>query len=161
MEPEESNLQLMFRYMLTRFNPQWGRRLRVDFKWFTCKQHQGFFGSKVRGHIYKAWKKKHLPTTTTLYNIVISFQHLVVGQSLVYHERFPTLKTWSFIAKALGGWMMYGIASKNNFLAWEVAQYKLNLTLTETREWEDIMNKLSEEWCRKLENDSDNIYSDK
>jgi hypothetical protein len=56
MEPGESNLQLMLRYRLARFNPQRGRSWGVDLKWFTSKLHQGFSGSKVWGHISKAWK---------------------------------------------------------------------------------------------------------
>lgn len=57
MEPGESNLQLMLRYRLARFNPQRGRSWGVGLDWFTCKQHQGFPGSKVWGHISKAWRR--------------------------------------------------------------------------------------------------------
>ena len=57
MEPGESNLQLMLRYRLARFKPKQGRSWGVDLEWFTCKQHQGVSGSKVWGHIGKAWKR--------------------------------------------------------------------------------------------------------
>lgn len=56
MDPEESNLQLMLRYRLIRFNPQRGWSWGVRFDWFTCKQYQGLPGSKVWGHISKTWK---------------------------------------------------------------------------------------------------------
>ena len=56
MELGESNLQLMLRYRLTTFNPQRGRSWGVSLDWFTNKQHIGFAGSKVWGHISKAWK---------------------------------------------------------------------------------------------------------
>jgi hypothetical protein len=56
IEPEKSNLQLLFRYRLARFNPQRGRSWKVDPKWFTNKLHQGVSGSKVWGYINKTWK---------------------------------------------------------------------------------------------------------
>lgn len=56
MEPDESNLQLMLRYRLARLNPQRGRSWDVSLDWFTSKNHVGFAGSKVWGHISKAWK---------------------------------------------------------------------------------------------------------
>ena len=56
MDHDESNLQLMLRYRLARFNPQRGRRWGVSLDWFTNKQHIGVAGSKVWGHINKAWK---------------------------------------------------------------------------------------------------------
>lgn len=52
----ESNLQLMLRYWLARFNLQRGRRWGVSLDWLTNEQHQGFSGSNVKGHICKAWK---------------------------------------------------------------------------------------------------------
>jgi hypothetical protein len=57
MEPGESNLQLMLRYRLARFKPKQRRSWGVDLEWFTSKQHQGVSGSKVWGHIGKAWKR--------------------------------------------------------------------------------------------------------
>lgn len=46
----------MLRYMLARFNPQRGKSSGTSLEWFTCKQHVGFTGSKVWGHISKVWK---------------------------------------------------------------------------------------------------------
>jgi hypothetical protein len=56
IKPEESNLQFILTYRLVRFNPQRGRTWGVDLEWFTSKLLQGFPGSKVWGHISKAWK---------------------------------------------------------------------------------------------------------
>ena len=56
MEPGESNLQIMLRYRLTRFNLQRGRSWEVGLDWFTSKNHIGYAGSKVWSHIGKAWK---------------------------------------------------------------------------------------------------------
>ena len=56
MESGQSNLQLIHRHRLGRFNPQRGRNWGINLNWFTSKQHQGYFGSKVWGHISKAWK---------------------------------------------------------------------------------------------------------
>ena len=56
MEPGESNLQLMLKYRLARFDPQRGRSWGVSLDWFTSKNHQGVTGSKIWGHIEKAWK---------------------------------------------------------------------------------------------------------
>lgn len=55
MELGESNLQLMLRFRLARFNPQRGRSWGLNLDWFTNKQHQGFSGSKVWSHVGKAW----------------------------------------------------------------------------------------------------------
>ena len=56
MEPGESNLQLILRYRLTRFNPQRGRSWGLSLDWFTSKNHQGFTDSSIWGHIGKTWK---------------------------------------------------------------------------------------------------------
>ena len=56
MEPGNLNLQLILRYRLARFNPQNGWKWGVSLDWFTSRQHQGFAGSKVWGHISRAWK---------------------------------------------------------------------------------------------------------
>ena len=56
MEPGESNLQIMLRYGLARFNPQRGRSWGVGLDWFTSKNHIGYAGSKVWSHIGKTWK---------------------------------------------------------------------------------------------------------
>ena len=56
MEPGESNLQLMLRYILAMFNPQRGNSWGVSSDWFTNKQHQRVAGSRVWGHIGKTWK---------------------------------------------------------------------------------------------------------
>ena len=39
MEPGESNLQLVLRYRLSRYNSQKGRRWGVSLNWFTNKLH--------------------------------------------------------------------------------------------------------------------------
>lgn len=56
MKPGESNLQLMLRHRLARFNAQRRKIWRVNLDWFTNKKHQGVVGSKVWGHIGKIWK---------------------------------------------------------------------------------------------------------
>ena len=56
MEPCQSNLQLMLRYILARFNPHRGCRWGVSLDRFTSKMHLGFLGSKIWGHISKAWR---------------------------------------------------------------------------------------------------------
>lgn len=56
MEPRESNLQLMLRCRLAKFNPQKDRSRVINLDWLTNKQHQGFSGSKVWDHISKARK---------------------------------------------------------------------------------------------------------
>jgi hypothetical protein len=56
MEPNKFNVQLMLRYKLARFNPQRRRNWGVNPDWYTRKQHQGFYDSKVWNHISKVWK---------------------------------------------------------------------------------------------------------
>ena len=45
----------MLRFRLGHFKLQRDRSWRSSLDWFTDKQHQGFTGSKVWGHISKAW----------------------------------------------------------------------------------------------------------
>ena len=56
MEPGEFNLQLMSRYRLARFKPQKEQSWGVSLDCFTNKDHIGFSGSKMWGHISIAWK---------------------------------------------------------------------------------------------------------
>ena len=54
MKHVESNLQLMLRYKTSKVQFTKRKKLGVSLDWFTSKQHQGFMGSKVWGHICKA-----------------------------------------------------------------------------------------------------------
>ena len=56
MEPGDSNLKLILRYRLAKFNSQRGKKWGVSLDWFTSKIHQEFTGSKIWGHIRKALK---------------------------------------------------------------------------------------------------------
>jgi hypothetical protein len=47
MEPGESNLQLMLRYRLSRYNPQKCHSWGVSLDWFSNKLHQGFNGLRI------------------------------------------------------------------------------------------------------------------
>ena len=50
---------------------------------------------------------------------------------------------------------------KNDFLPLEETQSKFNLTATDVRKWEEITNKLSEEWKWKFEEEADTTYPGK
>ena len=83
MQPGESNLQLMFRYRLSRYSPNKGRKWGVSLDWFTVKLHQGFTGSKMWGHIGKAWKamvKKPLSNSTPHEKRAHPLEYLVDGR---------------------------------------------------------------------------------
>ena len=134
MEPGESNLQIMLRYRLARFNPQREKRWRVDLEWFTCKQHQGFTGSKVWGHIGKTWKMMVKIFTKFYHALEWSYSIPTYGgrmESNSSRNDFLTLGGWNSTARALDKWMMCGIAVKTTF--YHGLMLKANSTSTQAR----------------------------
>ena len=161
MEPGESSLQLMLRYRLARFNPQRGKNWRVDLEWFTSKNHQGFSGSKVWGHISKAWKN----LAKNIYQLPPRTRKELFHSNIWWSDGVELLKDVFSYSRGLELYRK-GIRRIDNvwdsnckdFLTWEVAQHKFNLTAGESQELGEITNKLSEKWRRKLEEDSDITY---
>ena len=49
-------------------------------------------------------------------------------------------------------------SNRKDFITWEAAQHKFNLTTGESQEWANLTNTISEVWRRKLEEDSDTGY---
>lgn len=47
IKPSESNLQLMLRYRLARYNSKKIGKWGVSINWFTSKVHRGFPGSRI------------------------------------------------------------------------------------------------------------------
>lgn len=52
----KSKLQLMLMDRWPRFNPKRGWSHGISLDWFIIKQHQGFSGSNIWGHIGEAWQ---------------------------------------------------------------------------------------------------------
>ena len=161
MEPGESSLQLMLRYKLARFNPQRGKNWRLDLEWFTSKNHQGFSDSKVWGHISKAWKN----LAKNIYQLPPRTRKELFHSNIWWSDGVELLKDVFSYSRGLELYRK-GIRRIDNvwdsnckdFLTWEVAQHKFNLTAGESQELGEITNKLSEKWRRKLEEDSDITY---
>ena len=131
MEPGESSLQLMLRYRLARFNPQRGKSWGVDLEWFTCKKHQGFSGSKVWGHINKAWKN----LAKSIYQLPPRTRMELLHSNIWWSDGMELLKEGFSYSRGLELYRK-GIrriddvwnSNRKDFLTWEVAQHKFNLT---------------------------------
>jgi hypothetical protein len=162
MEPGESNLQLMLRYRLARFNPQRGRSWGISLDWFTNKLHQGFPGSKVWGHISKAWKIM----VKGLYQIPPRTRMELLHSNIWWSDGVELLKRGFTYAKGLHLYRK-GIqcvddvwdSTQQDFLTWERAQEKFGLMDTESGDWEEMTEKLSDQWRHLLETDEDTAYA--
>ena len=112
MEPRESNLQLMLRYKLARYNPQRGRSWGVSLYWFTSKQHIGVLGSKVWSHIGKVWRimvkgTYQLPPRN---NMELLHSNIWWSEGWNFSKmNLPMLKVWNYIAKVSNVWMTRGV----------------------------------------------------
>ena len=162
IEPGESNLQLMLRYRLARFNPQRGRRWGVSLDWFTSRQYQGFPGSKIWGHISKAWKimvrgTYQLPPRTRM-----ELLHLNIWWS----EGVELLEKGIDYARGLHLYCK-GIrcvddvwdSSEQEFFTWEREQWKFKLTYLEQGDWEEVTDEISRKGRQLLESEEDIAYT--
>ena len=70
----------------------------------------------------------------------------------------PTIKAFTFIAKGLSVLMDIWDSTQQNFHTWERAQQKFRLTNTDQGDWDEVTNKISEQWCNLLEGDEDIAY---
>lgn len=102
----------MFKYRLVKYKRQRGRSLGVSLDWFTNKQHQRVYGSKIWGYINIVWKTMakafinfHLAPLWNYYNLTSSGRMAL--NSLT--TSLPMLGPTSSIAKACDAWMPYGI----------------------------------------------------
>ena len=112
MEPEESNLQLMLRCRLSRYNSQKRRKWDVSLDWFTNKLHQDFTGSRIWSHIGKAWKTMvkglyQIPPRTRL-ELLHSNIWWLEGIELINKALIMTVAV-NFSAKASGVWKTFGM----------------------------------------------------
>ena len=161
MEPGESNLQLMLRYRLARYNPQEGRSWGVSLDWFTNKLHQGFTGSRIWSHIGKAWKSM----VEGIYQILPRTRWELLHSNIWWSEGLK------LISKGFDhdrGRQLYrhGVPrvediwddSHQNFLTWEQAQSKFHLPSMENEEWLEVIDKVSGQWRQLLESEEDPAY---
>lgn len=156
MEPGESNLQLMLKYRLARFNPQGGRGWGINMDWFTNKSHTSFIGSKVWGHISKAWNVMvrgiyQLPPRT-----LIELLH----SSILWSEGIEFINNGFSQNKALELYkngIQYVNAIWDNeyctFLLWDEAQIKFKLTNNDNEDWTLITSKIIDKWTHLLGKD--------
>ena len=161
IEPGESNLQLMLRYRLARFNPQRGKRWGIRLDWFTCKEHIGFTGSKVWGHISKAWKVMvkgvyQLPLRTRM-ELLHSNIWWSDGVELIKNG-FPYTRGLELYRKGIQCVDDVWDSEQRNFLSWERAKEEFKLTDGDNGDWTTLTNKLSEKWRSLLEKDKDETY---
>ena len=154
MESGESNLQLMLRYRLARFKPQKGRSWGVSLDWFTNKDHLGFSGSKVWGHISRAWKAM----VKEIYQILPRTRMELLNSNIWWTEGVELLKQGFSLEKGL---QLYRKGVKNvddiwdgehrNFLTVEKTKEKFKLSNTEVEDWYEITDKISRKWSYLLE----------
>ena len=119
MEPGESNLQLILKFRLSHFKPQRGPSWGTSLDWFTNKQHQGFTGSKVSGHIGKAWKTM----VEGLYQLPPRTRMKLVHSNVWWSDGVELLRNgithaqWlNLYRKDINALMTFGIAVKMTFL---------------------------------------------
>ena len=119
MKPGESNLQLMLRYRLAMFNPQRGKSWGLSLDWFTSKQHIGFAGSRVWGHIGKAWKIMVKGTYQLPPHNRMELLHSNIwwseGVELINHDSHMP-KAWNYIVRVFVVWMTCGTVNNGIFL---------------------------------------------
>ena len=162
MEPGESNLQFMLRYRLARFNPQRGRSWGVSLDWFTIKTRQGFQGSKIWGHISKAWRLM----VKGVYQVSPCTRAELHNSNLWWSEGVEMLKKGFTYDKGL---QLYrrGLrcvddiwdTTEQNFLSWEEAKRKFKLTNVEATDWEVLTNTIAGQWRPLLETEKDTAYA--
>ena len=146
MEPGDSNLQLMLRYRLARFNPQSGRRWEVSLDWFTCRKHQGFAGSKVWGHICKAWKVMVNGT----YQLPPRTKMELLQSNIWWSNGVDLLNKGIDYSKCLHLYRQ-GIrcvddvwdCTEQEFHTWERAKGKFKLSHLEQGDWEEVTDEIS------------------
>ena len=136
MELGESNLQLMLRYRLVRFNPKKGSSWRVSIVWLTNKEHQGVVGSKVWGHIGNAWKIM----VEGIFQLPPRMRMELLHANIWWSEGLDLLNQGFTYSKGL---TLYhkGIQCVDD--VWDQAM---------------LINKLAEKWRPMLEKDSDTTY---
>ena len=159
MEPGESNLQLMLRFRLSHFKSQRGRSWGPSLDWFTNKQHQGFSGSKVWGHISNAWKTM----VKGLYQLPPRME--LLHSNLWWSEGVDLLKNgftytqWiNLYRKCIKCVDDIWNSGEQDFLITEQARKKFQLTPTEEGEWDMVVNKVSDKWRDLLESDADTTH---
>ena len=161
LEPGESNLQLMLRYRLARFNPQKGKRWGVSLDWFTNRQHQGFPGSKIWGHISRAWKVMVRGT----YQLPPRTKMELLHSNIWWSECVELLEKGIDYDRGLhlyrkGIWCVDDVwdSSEHEFLTWEKAQRKFKLIDLERGDWEEVTDEISRYWHHLLVTEEDNTY---
>ena len=161
MEPGESNLQLMLRYRFSRFSPNKGRKWGVSLDWFTVKLHQGFTGSKVWGHIGKAWKTM----VKNLYQIPPRTRNELTHSNIWWTEGlqlidngFPYEQARQFYRNGIQRVGDIWDDTQQEFFTWEEAQSKFDLTNTDEVGWREVVSKVAENWRHLLEMEEDPAY---
>ena len=161
MEPSESNLQTMLRYRLARFNPLMGRSWGVSLDWFTCKNHIGVAGSKVWGHISKAWKVM----AKGIYQLPPRIRMELLHSNIWWSDGIELINNGVEYAKGLELYRK-GIrcvddmwdSEQRNFITWDVAKNKFGLTTTDMGDWNMLTYKIGGKWRDLLKKDEDTTY---
>ena len=161
IEPGESNLQIMLRYRLARFNPQREKSWGVSLDWFTCKNHIGVAGSKVWGHISKAWKVMakgiyQLPPRTRM-ELLHSNIWWSDGVELI-NNGFEYARGLELYRKGIKCVDDTWDSEQRNFITWEEAKNKFGLTITDEGDWVMLTDKIGSKWRTLLEDDKDETF---
>ena len=135
----------MLRYRLARFNPQRGKSWGVSLDWFTCKNHIGVAGSKVWGHISKAWKVMakgiyQLPPRTRM-ELLHSNIWWSDGVELI-NNGFEYARGLELYRKGIKCIDDTWDSEQRNFITWEEAKDKFGLTTTDEGDWVMLTDKI-------------------
>lgn len=155
LEPGESNLQSLLRYRLECFWPQRGGNWGPSLEWFTNIYHQSFSGSKIWGHITKAWH--HMVKTLVplpprdLYG-VLGFSIWWTWDIHLFEPVFSIDRAKELYLKGLrlvdDIWDM----ELYDFIPWQVAQDRFGLRDGEEEAWNLITRTIMNKWHNILEN---------
>ena len=162
MEPGDSNLQVMLRFRLAHFKPQRGRSWGPSLDWFTNEQHEGFTGSKVWGHIGKAWKimAKGLYQILPKTRIKLFHSNLWWSEGVaLLKEDFTHVQGLHFYKKCIKCVDDIWDSNAQDFLTLEQVREKFKITQTEEGEWAELTNKICDKWRHLLEDVTDTTPS--
>lgn len=130
-------------------------------EWFTNRQHQGFSGSKIWGHISKAWKAMVKGT----YQLPPRTKMELLHSNIWWSEGVDLLNKGIDYAKCMHLYRK-GIrcvddvwdSTQHEFLSWESAQGKFKLMNGEQADWEEVTGEISRYWRRLLNSNDDTTY---
>ena len=130
--------------------------------WFTNRQHQGFPGSKIWGHISRAWKIMVRGT----YQLPPRTKMELLHSNIWWSEGVKLLEKGIDYTRGLHLYRKdircvddVWDSSEQEFLTWEKVQRKFKLTDLERGDWEEVTDEISRYWRHLLITEEDTTYA--